>query len=105
MCTLYVQTRVSCPGTPGQGQEQMSWDKLLCPGTSRGKKSDCTKKISEEMTRFPVLEHHFSVLEHHFPVLEHPFLLYPVLSRVPSRILAIRPVPFRFLAVLAREDF
>ena len=37
----------------------------------------------------------FSVLEHHFPVLEHPFLLCPVLSRVPSRILAVpaRPVP------------
>ena len=67
------------------------------------------------MTRFPVLEHHFPVLEHpfllqsivfcfrihfpvlerHFPVLECPFLLCPVLSRVPSRFLAIpaRPVP------------
>ena len=37
----------------------------------------------------------FSVLEHHFPVLEHPFLLRPVLSRVPSRILTVpaHPVP------------
>ena len=39
----------------------------------------------------------FSVLEHHFPVLERPFLLCPVLSRVPSRILAVpaRPVPWQ----------
>merc|ERR1719418_157499 len=44
---------------------------------------------------FPVLEHPFPVLEHPFPVLECPFLLCPVLSRVPSRILAVpaRPVP------------
>ena len=52
---------------------------------------------------FPVIEHPFPVLElrtmfsvseHHFPVLECPFLLCPVLSRVPSRFLAIlaRPV-------------
>ena len=26
-----------CPFVPGQGQEQMSWDKTLCPGTSRDK--------------------------------------------------------------------
>ena len=26
-----------CPFVPGQGQEQMSRDKLLCPGTSRDK--------------------------------------------------------------------
>jgi hypothetical protein len=26
-----------CPSVPGQGQEQMSRDKLLCPGTSRDK--------------------------------------------------------------------
>ena len=47
------------------------------------------------MTRYPVFWHHFPVLEHHFPVLERPFLLCPVLSRVPSRILAVpaRPVP------------
>ena len=51
---------------------------------------------------FPVLEDPFPVLEHRFPVLERPFLLCPVLSRVPSRILAVparpeywlsRPVP------------
>ena len=37
----------------------------------------------------------FSVLECHFPILERPFLLCPVLSRIPSRILAIpaRPIP------------
>ena len=35
----------------------------------------------------------FSVLEGHFPVLEHPFLLCPVLSRVPSWILAILAHP------------
>ena len=35
------------------------------------------------------------VLEHHFPVLERPILLCPVLSRVPSWILAVlaSPVP------------
>ena len=31
----------------------------------------------------------FSVLEHHFPALERPFLLCPVLSHVPSRILSV----------------
>ena len=38
---------------------------------------------------------HGTVLEHPFPLLERPFLLCPVLSRVPSRILAVpaRPVP------------
>ena len=37
----------------------------------------------------------FSVLEHPYTVLEHPFLLCPIMSRVPSRILAVpaRPVP------------
>ena len=35
-------------------------------------KINCTKKISEKMTRFPVLECHF-------PVLEHPFLFQNVL--------------------------
>ena len=46
------------------------------------------------MTRFSVIEHFFSVLEHRFSVLERPFLLCPVLSRVPSRILAVpaRPI-------------
>ena len=40
------------------------------------------------MTRFPVFGHHF-------PVLEYRFLLCPVLSHVPSRILAVpaRSVP------------
>ena len=47
------------------------------------------------MTRFPVFGHHFVVLEYHFPALECPFLLCPILSRVPSWILAVpaRPVP------------
>ena len=53
-----------CPFVPGQGQEQMSQDKLLCPGTSQNKMNF---KISKKMTRFPVSEHHF-------PALEHPFL-------------------------------
>ena len=60
-----------CPFVPGQGQEQMSRDKLLCPGTSRDKMNF---KIFKKKTRFSVLEHHFPALEHHFPVLEHPFL-------------------------------
>ena len=59
-----------CP-VEGQGQEQKSRDKLLCPGTSQDKMNiylfNCTKKFSEKMTRFPVLECLF-------PVLEHPFL-------------------------------
>ena len=40
------------------------------------------------MTRFPIFGHHC-------PVLEHPFLLCPVLSRVPSQMMAVpaRPVP------------
>ena len=39
----------------------------------------------------------YSVLERPFPVLERPFLLCPVLSRVPSRFLAVpaRPVPWQ----------
>ena len=44
-------------------------------------------KKFKKMTRFPVFGHNF-------PVLEHPFLLYPVLSRVPSRILAVPARPF-----------
>ena len=44
----------------GQGQEQMSRDKLLCPGTKR------FKNFQKKKTRFPILEHHFSVLEHPF---------------------------------------
>ena len=81
-----------CPFVPGQGQEQMSRDKLLCPGTSRDKMNE---QISCFRTSFSCLRTTFSVLEHHLPVLEHPFLLCPVLSRVPSRILAVpaRPVP------------
>ena len=70
-----------CPFVPGQGQEQMSRDKLLCPGTSRDKMN---LKIFKKKTRFPVLEHHFPVLEHRFPVLEHPFpvLEHPFLFQI-----------------------
>ena len=52
-----------CPGTK----------KFICPGVplSRDKMnfylSNCTKKNSVKMNKFPVLERHF-------PVLEHPFL-------------------------------
>ena len=44
---------------------------------------------------FSVLECPFTVLEHPFSVLERPFLLCRVLSRVPSRFVAVpaRPVP------------
>ena len=55
-----------CPFVPGQGQEQKSRDKLLCPGTSGTKwisiyLSNCTKNFSGKMNRFPVLEHYFPV--------------------------------------------
>ena len=53
-----------CPVVPGQGQEQISRAKFLCPGPSRDK---TIQKISKNKIRF-------TVLEHHFPVLEHPFL-------------------------------
>ena len=58
-----------CPVVPGQGQEQMSRDKFLCPGPSRDK---TIQKFSKKKIRF-------TVLEHHFPVLEHPFLFQNVL--------------------------
>ena len=44
-----------CPFVPGQGQEQKSQDKM------NFYLSNCTKKFSEKMTRFPVLECHFPV--------------------------------------------
>ena len=57
---------------------------------------------NRKMTRFPVSEHPF-------PVLEHPFLLCPVLSHVPSQILAVPAVPSQILAGPARpvpwQDF
>ena len=48
----------------------------------------------------------FSVLEHHFPVLERPFLLCPVLSCIPFRILAVlaRPVPLACPVVPLSRD-
>ena len=39
-----------CPVVPGQGQEQMSRDKLLCPGPSRDK---TIKKFQEKRPDFP----------------------------------------------------
>ena len=87
----------------------MSRDKHLCPGTSRDKitfpkehkkqEKDVPKQENDQIscfrTSFSCFRTSFPVLEHPFPVLEHPFLLCPVLSRVPSRILAVpaRPVP------------
>ena len=50
-----------CPFVPGQVQEQKFRDKMNLY------LSNYTKKNSEKMTRFPVLERHF-------PVLKHPFL-------------------------------
>ena len=103
--------KISCPFVPGQGQEQMSRDKHLCPGTSRDKitfpkehkkqEKDVPKQENDQIscfrTSFSCFRTSFPVLEHPFPVLEHPFLLCPVLSRVPSRILAVpaRPVPWQ----------
>ena len=69
-----------CPFVSGQVQEQKSQDKLFCPGMFQDKidiyLSNCTKKISEKMTRFP--SPIFPVVERHFPVLEHPFLIQNV---------------------------
>ena len=66
----------------------------LCPGTK------WVENFQIDQTRFSVLEHLFPVLdnpflvlEHLFPVLERPFLLCPILSRVPSRILAVPACP------------
>ena len=94
-----------CPFVPGQ--KFFLVPVSLCPGTraganvpgqtplSRDVPGQNELKIFKKITRFPVFGHYFPVLEHHFPVLERPFLLCPVLSRVPSRSLAVpaRPVP------------
>jgi hypothetical protein len=113
-----VQSRVSkgrdvpfslCPGT-----KKILVPVSLCPGTRAGANVPGQNEFKnfKKKTRFPVfghlfpvLEHLFpvlkqifcSVLEHHIPVLEHPFLLCPILSRVPSRILAVpaRLVPWQ----------
>ena len=101
-----------CPGTraganvPGQtplsrdvpGQNELKIfkknDQISCFWTS----FSCFRtSFSCFRTSFSCFRTTFSVLEHHFPVLERPFLLCPVLSRVPSRIFAVpaRPVPWQ----------
>ena len=96
-----------CPFVPGQGQEQMSRDKHLCPRMSRNKitfpkehkkqEKDVPKQENDQIscfrTSFSCFRTSFPVLEHPFPVLEHPFLLCPILSRVPSRFLAVPACP------------
>ena len=98
-----------CPGTraganvPGQnplsrdvpGQNELKIfkqnDQVFCFRTS----FSCFRtSFSCFRTSFSCFRTSFSVLEHHFPILERPFLLCPVLSRVPYRILAVpaRPV-------------
>ena len=80
--------RSKCPGTNSSvpGRPGTKWiknfqknDQISCFWTS----------FSWFRTSFSCFRTTFSVLEHHFPVLERPFLLCPVLSRVPSRILAV----------------
>ena len=93
-----------CPFVPGQnplsrdvpGQNGLKNfkqdDQIFCFRTS----FSCFRtSFSCFRTPFSCFRASFSVLEHGFPVLERPFLLCPVLSRVPSRILAVpaRPVP------------
>ena len=84
--------RSKCPGTNSSvpGRPRTKWiknfqknDQISCFWTS----------FSCFRTSFSCSRTTFSVLEHHFPVLERPFLLCPVLSRIPSRILAIPACP------------
>ena len=70
-----------CPVVPGQGQKQMSRDKFLCPGPSRGKTIKCT------------------VLEHHFPV----FLFFWEAYFVPGRDGTEEFVPGHLLLPLSRD--
>ena len=64
-------------------------------GQSRKGRSKTEKGCSK--TEKDVLKQEKMFQKSDFPVLEHPFLLCPVLSRVPSRILAVpaRPVPWQ----------
>ena len=91
--------RNNCPGTnssvPGQNEFKnfQKKDLISCLRTSFfcfGTSFSCFR------TSFSCFRTSFSVSDHLFPVLERPFLLCPVLSRVPSRILAVppRPVPW-----------
>ena len=85
-----------CPFVPGQKSFPVLLS--LCPGTRAGAKILGQTPLSRDvpgqnefknfnkMTRFPVFGHHFCVLEH-------LFLLCLVLSRVPSRILAVPALP------------
>ena len=100
-----------CPGVPlsrDKGRSKFPGTKLFVPGRPGTKliriffKKDhisCFRtSYSCFRTSFPCFRTSFSVLEHPFPVLEHLFLLCPVLSRVPSRSLAVpaRPVPWQY---------
>ena len=92
-----------CPGTRAganvPGQTPLSRDKITFPKEHKKQEKDVPKQENDQIscfrTSFSCFRTSFPVLEHPFPVLEHPFLLCPVLSRVPSRILAIpaRPIP------------
>ena len=92
-----------CPGTRAgtnvPGQTPLSRD---VPGQNEFQKFQKKDQISCFRTSFSCFRTSFScfrtsfsVSDHLFPVLERPFLLCPVLSRIPSRILAVpaRPVP------------
>ena len=75
-------------GQTGMGRPvvPLSRDKIKsCPGVPLYQKKGRSKCLGTKS----------SVLEHLFPVLECTFLLCPVLSRIPSQILAVpaRPVP------------
>ena len=94
-----------CPGTRAganvPGQTPLSRDKITFPKEHKKQEKDVPKHENDQIscfrTSFSCFRTSFPVLEHPFPVLEHPFLLCPVLSRVPSRILAVpaRPVPWQ----------
>ena len=100
----------SCPGVPlsrDKGRSKNPGTNSYVPGrpgTKLIKNFQKRDQISCFRTSFSCFKTSFPVIEHHFPVLECPFLLCPVLSRVPLRIFAVpaRPIPSRILAVPAR---
>ena len=108
------QKFLHCPGTEGQRYKLkiFPWDESSRDSLSKSGMG-CTQSLFFKIRDifflwFPVLSLVFLLISnlsnglrlHQFlgtktTVLEHPFLLCPVLSRVPSRILAVpaRPVP------------
>ena len=77
-------------------QEEMSGDKKKsCPSVPLSQGQCFRTSFSCFRTSFPCFRTSFSWFRTSILVLEHSFLLCPVLSRVPSRILAVpaRPVP------------